>query len=108
MEFLVKFEINVPAGTSESEVQDREQAEARAVAELARQGHVVRIWKLPDEDGGGSVLGLYRADAETELDALLKALPLSDWMDLTVTRLETHPNDPLTKQLTTAAASGGR
>jgi hypothetical protein len=40
------------------------------------------------------VLGLYRAESETELDGLLSALPLYEWMTVTVTALERHPNDP--------------
>ena len=46
MEFLVEFEINVPGGTPQSEVRDREDAEATAAAQLAREGHLVRVWKL--------------------------------------------------------------
>jgi muconolactone D-isomerase len=107
MEFLVRFEINAPEGTSESEVESRQRAEAIAVAELADQGHVIRIWNLSGMDGGGSVLGLYRADTEAELDTLLNALPLSDWMDVTVTPLETHPNDPQARRLTTSSVGRG-
>jgi len=40
------------------------------------------------------ILGLYRADTEAQLTDLLRALPLYDWMNITVTRLEAHPNDP--------------
>ena len=41
-------------------------------------------------------LGLYRTDSEAELDGLLAALPLADWLRVTVTPLEAHPNDPAT------------
>jgi muconolactone delta-isomerase len=37
---------------------------------------------------------LYRAESEGELDGLLRALPLYEWMRITVTPLEPHPNDP--------------
>src|SRR5947199_5661885 len=40
------------------------------------------------------VLSLYRAESETELNSLLQALPLRDWMRITVTPLAPHPNDP--------------
>ena len=40
------------------------------------------------------MLGLYRAESETELHGLLGALPLYEWMTVTVTGLERHPNDP--------------
>ena len=64
MEFLVEFEIKIPEGTTESEVKDREGAEADAVAKLAEEGHLVRVWKLPVGSGETQVLGLYRADSE--------------------------------------------
>ena len=108
MEFLVNFEINIPVGALQSEVQTREDAEAVAVAQLAEQGHVVRIWKLPSVDATTSVLGLYRAENETELDGLLRALPLYEWMKVTVTRLEPHPNDPAARQFGTPVAGGSR
>ena len=102
MEFLVEFEIKIPEGTTESEVNDREDAEAEAVATLAEEGHLVRVWKLPVESGDTQVLGLYRADSETELDGLLRALPLYGWMKVTITALKPHPNDPAAAHTTSA------
>jgi muconolactone D-isomerase len=96
MEFLVGFEINVPSGTPESEVRDRESAEAAAAAELARDGHLVRVWRLTARAGEAKVLGLYNAGSRTQLDRLLRALPIYEWMRVTVTPLEPHPNDPAT------------
>jgi muconolactone D-isomerase len=100
MEFLVDFEINVPAGTPEAEVKDREDAEADAAAKLVEEGHLVRVWKLPVEAGETQILGLYRADTETELDGLLRALPLYEWMRVSVTPLAPHPNDPARSPVT--------
>jgi len=94
MDFLVEFEVDVPAGTSDTEVKDRERAEAVAAAKLADEGHLLRVWKRPLSAGEASVLGLYRADSERELDRLVSALPLYEWMTVTVRRLEPHPNDP--------------
>jgi muconolactone delta-isomerase len=94
MEYLVEFHINVPEGTPEAEVLDREQAEAAAAARLVAGGHLVRLWRRTVATGETYPLGLYRADSRTELDALLRALPLYDWMGVTVTPLEGHPNDP--------------
>jgi muconolactone D-isomerase len=94
MEFLVEFEVNVPDGTPESEVKERENAEASAAAKLIGEGHLVRVWKLPVAPGETKILGLYRADSKTQLDGLLGALPLYEWMRVTVTPLEPHPNDP--------------
>jgi muconolactone D-isomerase len=94
MEFLVEFELNVPEGTPESDVKLRVSAEAAASAELARDGHLARLWRPPVAPGGRKAIGLYSADGEAQLDSLLGALPLSGWMQTTVTPLEPHPNDP--------------
>ena len=45
MEFLVDFELNVPEGTPESDVKQRGSAEAAAAGHLAREGHLVRLWR---------------------------------------------------------------
>ena len=94
MEFLVEFEIEVPPGTPGAEVTDRERAEAVAATRLVDEGHLLRVWKRPLSSGETSVLGLYRAASQAELDGLLTALPLYEWMTVTVTGLERHPNDP--------------
>jgi muconolactone delta-isomerase len=94
MEFLVEFEINIPNGTPLSEVKDREAAEAAAAAKLAAEGHLVRVWKGLVASGETKTLGLYRAETMTEVNSLLGGLPLADWMNITVTPLESHPNDP--------------
>ena len=93
-EFLVEFEVEVPAGTPHEEVDRRQRAESDAAAKLAEDGHLVRLWRRPLVGDGSTAVGLYRADSEAELDALLAALPLGDWLRVTVTPLEAHPNDP--------------
>jgi muconolactone delta-isomerase len=100
MEFLVEFEIKMPEGTTESELKDREDAEADAAAKLVEEGHLIRVWKLPVEAGDRQILSLYRADTETELDGLLRALPLYEWMRVSVTPLAPHPNDPARSPVT--------
>jgi muconolactone delta-isomerase len=94
MEFLVEFDVQVPAGTPESEVRDREEAESAAAAKLADEGHLVRLWRRPRGGAGGTAVGLYRAASEAQLDALLADLPLAGWLRTTVTPLGSHPNDP--------------
>jgi muconolactone delta-isomerase len=94
MEFLVEFDVDVPDGTPETEVADRQAAEASAAAKLAEDGHLLRAWKAPAAPAESRVLGLYRAESETHLNRLLQALPLYDWMRITVTPLAPHPNDP--------------
>ena len=94
MEFLVEFQVDVPKGTPESDVAGRERAEAASAADLAREGHLVRLWKPEVASGGGRAVGLYRADSKAQLASLLGALPLNDWMRVAVTRLDPHPSDP--------------
>ena len=94
MEFLVEFEVEVPAGTPHEEVERCARAESAAAAKLAEDGHLVRLWRRPLVGDGSTAVGLYRADSEAELDGLLGALPLADWLSVTVTPLEAHPNDP--------------
>jgi muconolactone delta-isomerase len=94
MELLVEFEIEVPAGTPDEEVERRQRAESAAAAKLAEDGHLVRLWRVSAGGDGAMAIGLYRADSQAELHGLLAALPLADWLHLTVTPLEWHPNDP--------------
>jgi muconolactone D-isomerase len=94
VEFLVEFELSIPDDTPKAEVQVRQDAEASSAKRLAEEGHLVRLWRSQVAPGDAKVLGLYRADDETELDSLLGALPLSEWMHVTVTALGLHPNDP--------------
>jgi len=96
MEFLVEFELEVPPGAPRAEVEQRQRAESAAAAKLAEDGHLVRLWRRPLVGDGTTAIGLYRADSEAELDDLLGALPLADWLRVTVTPLEAHANDPAT------------
>ena len=106
MEFLVEFEVNVPGGAPASEVEARTTAEASAAASIVDRRHLVRLWKPPAAPGETKALGLYRADSQAQLADLLGALPLYDWMQITVTPLEPHPNDPAPEETLSTAASG--
>lgn len=103
MEFLVEFEVNVPAGAPTDEVEDRDTAEGSAGARLAEEGHLIRLWKLPATGGQSKAVGLYRACSTAQLDSLLDALPLADWMHVAVTQLAPHPNDPVGAEATARA-----
>lgn len=94
MEFLVEFEVKVPDGTPESEIEERSRAEASAAARLVDNGHLLRVWRRDAVADEATVIGLYAADSAAELDGLLCALPLADWMQITVIPLAPHPNDP--------------
>jgi len=94
MEFLVEFDVNIPDGAPSAEAEARLSGEAAAAAKLAQEGQLMRLWKPPASPGETKALGLYRAGSRAELDRLLGALPLAGWMDIVVTPLEPHPNDP--------------
>jgi muconolactone D-isomerase len=96
MEFLVEFEVEVPAGTADTEVEWHQRAESAAAAKLAEEGHLVRLWRRPLVGDGTTAIGLYRASSQAQLEDLLAGLPLADWLRITVTPLESHPNDPAT------------
>jgi muconolactone D-isomerase len=95
MDYLVDFTITVPEGTPASELERRMTGEGARVAELAAQGHVLRVWKPLPDDGRSRAVGLYRAADDAELQAILRSLPLGPWMEISVTPLAAHPNDPL-------------
>ena len=94
MEFLVEFDVEVPDGTSDTEVARRKREEAVAAAGLAAEGHLLRLWRPAAPAGDLTAVGLYAADSRAELDALLRALPLADWMHVTVVPLAAHASDP--------------
>ena len=95
MEFLVEFEVEVPDGTSETEVEQRTRAESAAAAE-ARRGGPPRFGSgdRPQPRATQRRSACTAPTAEAELDALLRALPLADWLQVTVIPLAPHPNDP--------------
>ena len=90
-EFLTTFTTVVPEGTPAETVQDTEAREAARAKELAGQEHLLRLWRLPGE---GRALGLWRAGDATELQTILKSLPLDAWMTEETTPLTPHPSDP--------------
>src|SRR6476620_909747 len=94
MDYLVDFIITIPDDAPPAEIEQRLAGEATRVAELAAQGHALRVWKPLPEDGRRRALGLYRAASDEELEAVLDSLPLRPWMEVSVTALAEHPNDP--------------
>jgi muconolactone delta-isomerase len=58
------------------------------------EGRLLRLWRRTAVTDDTSAIGLYAADSEAQLDRLLRALPLAEWMQVTITPLAPHPNDP--------------
>ncbi|HXZ66102.1 MAG TPA: muconolactone Delta-isomerase family protein [Streptosporangiaceae bacterium] len=90
-EFLTTFTTVVPPGPPSQAVEDAEAREAIRAGELARQGHLARLWTLP---GQGHALGLWRARDAADLQKVLASLPLHGWLTIDVTPLTEHPSDP--------------
>jgi muconolactone delta-isomerase len=91
-EFLTTFTTSVPEGTPTRTVHDTEAREAQRAKELAGQGHLLRLWRLP---GQSRALGLWNAGSPAEMQAILKSLPLDPWMTVETTPLSRHPSDPV-------------
>jgi muconolactone D-isomerase len=103
MEFLTNVTIDVPDGTPDATVEKTKKAEAARAAELAAQGHLLRLWRPPLRPGEWRTLALFRADNDQQLKDIIATLPLHIWMTLEVTPLSAHPNDPATQQTTQPA-----
>jgi muconolactone D-isomerase len=67
MEYLTDMVTTVPEGTSSGKVDELRTAEAVRAAELAKAGHLVRLWRPPLGPGEWRSIGLFRAADEAEL-----------------------------------------
>jgi muconolactone delta-isomerase len=93
-EFLTLFTVVVPDGTPGDVVEETTRGEARSAHELGEQGHLIRLWALPSEDGAWHALGLWRAEDGEQLQWMLDSLSLDPWMAVQTTPLTPHPSDP--------------
>ena len=90
-EFLTTFTITIPPDTPGQAVTDAETREAPRAKELAEQGHLLRLWRLPEP---GRALGLWQAGDLAEMQAIVASLPLDPWMTTNIVPLAPHPSDP--------------
>jgi muconolactone delta-isomerase len=91
-EFLTTFTLAVPADIATETIDATNRRQADRMGELARQGDLERLWRLPGE---GRTLGLWRAPDLAATNAILASLPLLPWTSAqTTTRLAPHPSDP--------------
>ena len=93
-EFFTTFTVVLPDGTPDQVADDARAGEARRTRELAAEGHLLRLWRLPP--GGPGALGLWRARDTAEMTRIIKTLPLDPWMTTDITPLTPHPSDPVT------------
>jgi muconolactone delta-isomerase len=90
-EFLVTFTVAIPDGTPDQIVRERNDQERASARQLADQGHLERLWRLP---GAGRALGLWRAADARQMQQILAALPLAAWLHTETVPLDIHPSDP--------------
>jgi muconolactone delta-isomerase len=90
-EFLSTFTLTVPASVPKEAEEKARAQEAARTRELAKDGHLLRLWTLPGES---RALGLWRTRDAAEMQTILQSLPLAQWLTVEVTALSTHPNDP--------------
>ena len=94
MEYLVTMTTHVPDGTSDAAVEDIRAREAAHSLELAKEGHLLRLWRPPVRPGEWRTLGLFSAADRAELESVLVSMPLRVWRTDEVAELSPHPNDP--------------
>lgn len=91
MEFLVNIKVNFPHEVSDARRTELLKAEAERAKELADEGKLMRLWRVP---GRRENFGLWRAGNATELHGALASLPLFPFLDIAVVPLATHHADP--------------
>lgn len=91
MEFLVRIEVGYPPDRPSEERDRLIAAEMERAEELAANGTIRRLWRLP---GRWANVGIWRADDASALHEALSSLPFFPWLDITVTALAAHPSDP--------------
>jgi muconolactone delta-isomerase len=106
MEFLVTMTTHVPDGTSDTAVEDIRAREAAHSLELAREGHLLRLWRPPVQPGEWRTLGLFSAADRAELESVLVSMPLRVWRTDEIAELSPHPSDPGGQTEERASAGG--
>ena len=91
MEFLVEIETRWPPDGDPDRRAALGAAEGARARELAAQGILKKLWRIP---GTWKNVGLWDAADATALHAALSSLPLFPWLTISVRPLAAHPNDP--------------
>lgn len=91
MEFLVEISNGWPADGDPARAKELAAAESKRAAELAKDGVLRKLWRIP---GTRQNVGLWEAADATALHQALSSLPFFPWLTITVRPLAAHPNDP--------------
>jgi muconolactone delta-isomerase len=70
-----------------------EAREAGLTRELAAAGRLIRLWRLPGENRN---LGDWQVPDADGMAAVLRSLPMADWLAVDTLPLTRHPSDPAT------------
>lgn len=91
MEFLVHVEVDWPPDGDPDELERLLVAERGRANELATEGRIRRLWRIP---GRRANWGLWEAPDATALHTALRSLPMYPWLSVEVHPLAAHPSDP--------------
>jgi muconolactone D-isomerase len=91
MEFLVEIETKYPPEGDQQRRAELVVAESARAKELAAQGILRKLWRIP---GTWKNVGLWEAVDATALHQALSSLPFFPWLTIQVRPLAAHPNDP--------------
>lgn len=91
MEFLLHIKVTFPADGDPAEKDRRIKAEGVRARELAANGTIKRIWRVPGQWANWSIW--QGADA-TAIHEAVTSLPMWPYLDVEVHPLADHPNDP--------------
>lgn len=94
-EFLVRIRNQWPVDGDKARRAELDAAEAARAAELAAEGVIVRLWRVP---GRRENVGLWAAADANALHAAISSLPFYPWLDVEVQPLADHSNDPQKKK----------
>jgi muconolactone D-isomerase len=93
MEFLVNIKLKWSENMPAEMIEKVSKAERAHAAELIKQGHLVRMWRVPCRFENW---GLWRAKDATQLHEIITGLPAHPWMhDIDVRPLAKHAVDPV-------------
>ena len=92
MEFLVHIKLKWSDNMDPALIAKVTKEERAHAAELIKEGHLVRMWRVPCRFENW---GLWRAKDATELHEIITGLPANPWMhDIDVVPLARHAVDP--------------
>jgi muconolactone D-isomerase len=91
VEFLVHIQVNWPPDGDPVELARLTAGERTRAAELASEGRIRRLWRIP---GRFANWGIWEAPDADALHAAISSLVLYPYLDVTVHPLAAHPSDP--------------